>query len=393
MKKMLFIISLTLVCGLVSCSSKSLTLCSKNLSTINADPDFFPIAVWLQNPDDAISYKNYGINMFVGIWGGLDQSKLDLLKASDMKVLPELNEFCRHNLNEPLIYGWLQGDEPDNAQWNERTQKYDPCIDPSIIIQNYNRIKDIDPSRPVYLNVGRGVAVNRWFGRGECTGETDMYKISNNGYLKGCDIVSFDVYPVNSNEKEVKDSIWYVAKGLDSLRLWSDYSKPAWCWIETTKIGDENARKPTTAEVKSEVWMALIHGASGIGYFCHSFSNPTNTAAFLHDKEMITSAGIINHQITSLASILNSPTIQNFVTVKSSNPLVPIDFIVKKKGKDYYVFAISMRPDRSTARFAIEKGKKVEVIGENRTLQIDKDGSFSDEFSDYSVHLYKILSK
>ncbi|MDD3309982.1 MAG: hypothetical protein PHY69_08520 [Dysgonamonadaceae bacterium] len=52
-----------------------------------------------------------------------------------------------------------------------------------------------------------------------------------------------------------------------------------------------------------------------------------------------------------------------------------------------------MRPDRSTARFTIGKGKKVEVIGENRTLQIDKDGSFSDEFSDYSVHLYKILSK
>ncbi|MDD3901225.1 MAG: hypothetical protein PHX22_08370 [Dysgonamonadaceae bacterium] len=52
-----------------------------------------------------------------------------------------------------------------------------------------------------------------------------------------------------------------------------------------------------------------------------------------------------------------------------------------------------MRPDRSTARFTIGKGKKVEVIGENRTLQIDKDGSFSDEFSDYSVHLYNILSK
>ena len=59
MKKMLFIISLTLVCGLVSCSSKSLTLCSKNLSTINADPDFFPIDFMVKKKAKSIMFLQY----------------------------------------------------------------------------------------------------------------------------------------------------------------------------------------------------------------------------------------------------------------------------------------------------------------------------------------------
>ncbi len=350
---------------------------------------FFPIAVWLQSPDNAAVYKDLGINTFVGIWEGLNQEKLDILKKNGMKVICDQNKFGLEHLDESIIYGWMHGDEPDNAQWNNSTKKYDPCIDPAKIISDYNQIKANDPSRPVYLNLGRGVSATGWYGRGDCSGNTNMYKVSNDGYLKGCDIASFDIYPVNSTELEVKDSLWYVAKGVDNLLEWSNHSKPVWCWIETTRIGKDSERKPTPAEVKSEVWMALIHGASGFGYFCHSFYPTEDDAALLHDPEMAKKVKEINHEVIKLAPVLNAKTTSGFALVSCNNEKVPVDILIKHFGGDNYIFAVAMRPGKTTATFTIAKGKKIEVIGENRIIEV-KSNKFSDDFADYGVHFYKI---
>ena len=186
-------------------------------------------------------------------------------------------------------------------------------------------------------------------------------------------------------------NLWYVAKGIDSLRLWSDYKKPVWCWIETTKIHERSKRKPTPAEVKSEVWMALIHGANGYGFFCHSFTKdpPPDEAAFLHDKEMISAMKEVNMMVTSLASVLNNPTTHGYASASSSNSAVPVDIMTKKQKGANYIFAVAMRPGTTTATFTVKKGKNVEVLGENRSINITE-GKFTDEFSDYGVHLYKV---
>lgn len=366
------------------------TLCfAQNFPKEENSQDFFPIAVWLQNPSNAEAYKELGINMFVGIWGGLDQNKLNVFKNTGIKVICDQNEFGLKNLSEKTIYAWMHGDEPDNAQWNNSTKSYDPCIDPAIIINDYNKIKANDPSRPVYLNLGRGVSATNWVGRGECSGKTEMYKVSEEGYLKGCDIASYDIYPVNSSEHEVKDSLWYVAKGIDNLLEWSDYSKPVWCWIETTKIDKDSDRKPTPAEVKSQVWMALIHGASGVGYFCHSFHPVFEEAAILNYPEMAKEIRAINQQVTELSGILNGSTTNQFATVSSSNTKVPVDILTKNAEGADYIFSVAMKPGNTTAVFSIKKGKKIEVLGENRTIKAEN-GKFSDDFSDYAVHLYKI---
>jgi hypothetical protein len=361
----------------------------QNPGTIVKDPDFFPIAVWVQSPSNAAAYKANGINMFIGMWGGLDQKKLNDLKEADVKVICEQDSFGLSNLNESAIYGWMHGDEPDNAQMNRKTRKYDPCVDPAIIIKSYGEIKKNDPSRPVYINLGQGVSYLNYIGRGECRGDIDKYKISTNGYLKGCDIASFDIYPVNNRDAESQNNLWYVPKGIDSLISWSNNSKPVWCWIECTKIAERNPRKPTTSEVKSEVWMALIHGAKGFGYFCHSFVPPEDEAALLHDTIMLKAVKAINIQVTSLAAVLNSPNTTGYATVSSSNTAVLVDFMTKNNGKENYIFAAGMRCGFTTATFNVTSGNRVEVLGEGRTINITN-GKFSDEFSPYGVHLYKI---
>src|SRR3954471_3098984 len=186
------------------------------LSSPPADPNFFPIGVWLQQTRHANEYKNAGVNMYVGIWDGLDQVQLTDLKNAGMKVMCDQNSFCLGKLTDTTIYAWTLGDEPDNAQWNATTNKYDPCIDPSVIINQYNAIKAKDANRPVYLNLGQGVSNIDWVGRGTCTGKTNMYPVYKNGYAKGCDIISYDIYPVN-NTDVTKEKLWYVPKGVDSL--------------------------------------------------------------------------------------------------------------------------------------------------------------------------------
>jgi hypothetical protein len=39
----------------------------QNADNNTRDPNFFPIAVWLQNPSNAADYKANGINMYVGM--------------------------------------------------------------------------------------------------------------------------------------------------------------------------------------------------------------------------------------------------------------------------------------------------------------------------------------
>jgi hypothetical protein len=359
----------------------------QNVGSIAKDPNFFPIAVWVQSARNAAAYRSNGVNMIVG--EDLNQNSLDLLRKANMKLICEQNSFGLSHLDDTIIYAWMHGDEPDNAQWNKTTEKYDPCIDPAIIIKSYEDIKKNDPSRPVYINLGQGVSYINYNGRGACRGNIDKYKVSTGGYLKGCDIGSFDIYPVNNSDKETQNNLWYVGKGIDSLIAWTNHSKPVWCWIECTQIVAKNPRKPTTMEVKSEVWMALIHGAKGFGYFCHSWTPKFDEPALLHDPVMIQAVKAINLQVTSLAAVLNSPDTNGYAAVSSSNTAVPVDIMTKNNGKINYIFAIGMRCGFTTATFAVTSGTSAEVLGEGRTIHIT-DGKFSDEFSPFGVHLYKI---
>lgn len=332
---------------------------------------FFPIAVWLQNPlNTAEGYKNIGINTFVGLWNDLDQPQLDAIKNNNLKVICAQNSFGLTVTDESAIIGWMHGDEPDNE-----------CINPGTITDEYYGIKHNDPTRPVYLNLGQRVANYGYIGG--CNG------FAESAYLAGCDIASFDIYPVNSIYSTVQNNLWYVALGIQNLIAWSG-NKPTWCWIESTRIADTSPRKPTTSEVKSEVWMAIIHGASGFGYFCHSFVNgATDEAAMLHDGEMCDAIRVINLQVTSLAVVLNSSSTTGYASVTLDNSSTPVDIMTKNYGDANYLFAIAMSDGQANATFTVSSGTNAEVMGEGRTIPI-VNGKFSDMFLAYTVHLYKI---
>jgi hypothetical protein len=93
------------------------------------DPAWFPIGVWLQDPARAAEYRAIGIDVYIGLWGGPTEQQLAELKAAGMAVICDQNRVGLEHLNDPTIIGWMQQDEPDNAQ-GRRGGGYGPPVTP-----------------------------------------------------------------------------------------------------------------------------------------------------------------------------------------------------------------------------------------------------------------------
>ena len=350
--------------------------------------DAFPIAVWLQDPKNASRYQNAGINLYVGLWQGPTEAQLATLKAAGMPVICGQNAVGLAHKNDPTIVAWMHDDEPDNAQpaIDPATGKQDgwgPCVPPPKIVKDYGALRAADPTRPIMLNLGCGVAYDEWIGRGSGASLSDY-----DTYVKGCDIVSFDVYPVAG--VGMPDKLWYVPKGVDRLVKWTGGKKPVWSCIECTNF--DGKAGPTPSQVRSEVWMAIIHGANGLIYFVHQFKPTFDETALLDDPQMLSEVTSINKQIRNLTPVLKSPGAPDAASVTSSNAAAPIDLLVKRKDGATYIFAAGMRSENTSGAFmvrGIHGDANVEVLGENRAITAH-DGKFTDDFKPFGVHIYRI---
>lgn len=349
-----------------------------------SDPGYFPLAVWLQDTRNVAKYKDAGINTYVALWQGPNQGQFDALKAAGMKLVCHQNQFGLAHKDEPTIIAWMHGDEPDNAQ-EKKGGGYGPPILPEKIIADYRKLREADPSRPILLNLGQGVAWDQYIGRGVRSNHPEDYA----EYLKGSDIVSFDIYPVVHDHPDVVGRLYKVSEGVDRLRQWGGGKKRVWNCIEASRIGNETV-KPNASQIRAEVWMSIVHGSTGLIYFVHQFKPTFSEASLLQDADLLAGVTAINQQIQSLAPALNSPTIADGVKVTTRGPEAPVDAIAKRQGDATYVFSVAMRDQGTKASF-VAKGATgaAEVIGENRSIPL-KDGTFDDEFKPYEVHLYRI---
>lgn len=356
----------------------------------SADPAFFPIAVWLQSPANAPQYLKAGFNTFVGLWNGPTEEQLALLKKHGMKVICAQNAVGLKHLNDPTIIGWMHEDEPDNAQSLGADHGYGPPVKPTTIIADYQRMRAADSSRPIMLNLGQGVAWDGYYGRGIRTNHPEDYP----EYMKGCDLVSFDIYPVTHESPQIAGKLWYVPRGVERLIDWSRGAKVVWNCLECTAISSVDHR-PTPQNLRSEAWMSLIHGSRGLIYFAHEFKPKFVEAGLLRDPEMLAAATALNHQITALAPVLNSLSLPGVVTVQSRNAQVPIAHMTKHFDGATYVFAVGMRDGRADAEFTVRDRSgvmPVQVLGENRSLA-SKDGRFTDAFGPWDARIYKITDR
>jgi len=352
----------------------------------STSPNFFPIGAWLQSPGHAQEFQNIGVNMFVGFYGNLEAADMTAFAKMKMPVVPTQNSVGLMSPQRSLIWGWEQIDEPDNAQSNGHGG-YGPCMKPSAVVSSYNAIKANDKTSPVFLNFGRGASNAGYNGRGSCTGDTAYYSQA----MAGGDIISFDIYPVANYNGQLE----LVPNGVDNLKSWAARcncgSKLIWNAIETTPFN--GGATPTPAQIRSEVWMSLIHGSQGIVYFVHVLSPKFREDGIFNYPESVQAVKSIDAQIASLAPVLNSPTVTGDVRVSSNSSGVPVDMMEKDYGGSKYVFSVARANSSTVATFTVTGNSTatVTVLGESRQIAMGN-GQFQDSFSGYQVHLYQLSS-
>jgi hypothetical protein len=343
-----------------------------------ADSSYFPIGVWMQNPLNAARYQAVHVNHYLGLWQGPTEEQLSAMTAAGMPTVCEQAGVWQAHVTSPTIQGWLDAGAPDNAQENP-DGSYDPCIAPAVTQAQYAAMKAADTTRPVTLLLGQGVATPDWVGRGDCTGQTQDYPL----YAQGADILVNYTYPLaNGHPLEL------VATGIDNLNRYADYSKPIIADLEASNI--DGLVRPTPHQLRAEVWLALVHGAAGVSYFCHQMTPNFNETDCLDDPPTAAALTEINAQLLELAPLLNTQSFS--LTPQSKNPSVPVHAVLKKLGSERYVFSVSMADAATTARFplsGIGAPSSIEVIGEGRNLTPQSD-SFEDAFEGYAVHLYRL---
>jgi hypothetical protein len=368
-------------------TAKATTVYDQWTQGITRDPKFFPLAVWLQSPRNAKRYKQAGINLYVGLWNGPTEQQLVDLKRAQMPVVCTQNETGMKSSNADIIVAWMHGDEPDNAQ-PLKSGGYGPPIDPSVIVKDYQKIRERDSTRPVLLNLGQGVAYDNYIGRGVRRNHPEDYPL----YIKGSDIVSFDIYPAVHDKQEVAGKLEFVPRGVDRLRQWSNDEKIVWNCIECSRISNTSV-KPTPQQIRSEVWMSLIKGSRGIIYFVHQFEPNFIEASLLDDPELLEAVTHLNRQITELAPVLNSPSLLNAVAIESDLEKPPLDVMCKRYGNSLYVFVANVRPEKSVAKLRLLNPSSASTQAreiENGSEVMIRDSIINLEIAGYGIVLYRI---
>jgi hypothetical protein len=350
------------------------------------EPGFFPVGVWLQHPRNAAAYARLGINTYIGLWEPPTHAQLAELERHGMHLITAQSARTLALGNAHVIKAWLQPDEPDNAQPDGRGGWGD-CILPDAVVSRYEALRAADPTRPVFLNFGQAVANPSWFGRG-----SKCARIPPQSYYTassaGADILSFDIYPAaEERQRHVMGRLELVGRGVANLRAWSHPSQPVWNAIETTHINNP-ARRPLPHEVRSEVWMSLIHGSSGIFYFVHEWQPSFREDAVFRYPDTVGEIARVNAEIRELAPVLKGETLAGRVEVKAP---VDIATLVKRQGSATYVFAVSMekRPARAVLVLPGLHDTEATVLGEDRAIPLRR-GALEDDFAPYGVRLYRI---
>lgn len=384
---------------------------AKKANPLN-DRLFVPICVNVQNLLNAPIYREAGINVYVDIDDITDSPTEDyqakpvaatLDKLTDLGMYAMVNQSVWGHLKDhPAVIAWLSPvDEPDNIQEGGK------ALPLETFLAEAKKIKAFDATHPYVVCFGQGLINDLFKGRGIERSEYPKY-------MAAVDFVQYDVYPItNSRRADGENYLELVGQGVSRIREWTGDTKPVMCWIETTHIKDPE-KKPTPAQTNCEVWITMVHGARGVGYFCHDFTLESRRASALsRDKEMLAQLKKTNGKLLKLAHVINAPGAPKLLVVKSVGDGRVIASArtlhrLKKVGDaggvavygrgstGTYVMAVNVLGEKAAATIPVEglkKGATVTVLEEGRTITADRDGEFSDEFAPYQEHVYEVEVK
>ncbi|SER91282.1 hypothetical protein SAMN05443377_1187 [Propionibacterium cyclohexanicum] len=352
-----------------------------------SSPSFFPLAVFAGKPDQARALKQIGITTYLGVEH--DGSPISSVTSTGMTVLAQLAEWSPAEIGDDArVVGWNLSDEcemgysgcGDDEQTQLATQR-------SYAAQARSR----EDGRLLQANFGNGVLGSYWSTTtmADHLSLVDLSSVDKYAYTSphvGELIMDSPAWPAGKNPASSFAYGW-VQRQMDGFSSVAG-SKPNWVLVETGKpyLSEAGSSSISPQELRGAVWNAIISGASGIAYFQHSNDPSCGNYSLVDCAQTRDAVAQLNRQITDLAPVLNSPPVQ--WTVGEG-----LQATVRSQGGYVYVMAMT---DGGTGQRTLSlpaglRGNTVEVMGENRTLEVH-DAHFSDSFdNEYSYHIYRIV--
>ncbi len=356
---------------------------------VNGKP-FFPIMSWAQSAGRYQRLAQMGFNTHAS--GKADP---EAAKAAGCYAVTSFDSAL---IGHSHLLAWIHGDEPDMPQGRGAEAK--PRRSPEEIVGIYQRIKEADRTRPVFVTFT--ACFMKEDGRFPAEVKEKVYP----EFVKGCDVVGFDIYPIYGSGHA--NHLDWVAKGVSQLRAIAGENRPLYAWIETGKgsrwMTYEKQPDVLPIHTRAEVWMAIIRGATAIGYFTHAWQ-PSFTE-FAPTPEMQAELKRLNTQIARLSGAILAPAAKEKVEMTLAGGLACHLKATRHDGV-LWIFSQNIdlgegaeklkqfdpiNPRGGKATFTVEglkAGTKIEVVDENRTI-VAAEGGFSDEFAPLAEHIYRI---
>ena len=233
-------------------------------------------------------------------------------------------------VDDPILLGYFTEDEPSADKAGRPDGR---------IVARTESVCRMDPYHPTYVNL-----TPRW--RNACA------------YAPVLDAVGADPYAsyITYNERSVADSTRALVAATDGAR-------PIWQTLQAFHFRD-NRVHPTPAELRHSIWSAVVHGATGIGFWGVDVRN-----------------GFPDEEIRGLLSNapLWAPFKQSFRAVRHLSPVIMskeppgkpaacdnehVALLNKRHRNNLYIFVLNMRSGRETAslRLPVDSGKLVNQI-------------------------------
>jgi hypothetical protein len=225
-------------------SPATVTPTTRGRAIVVAKRPFFPIMQWSQCPSDFASSLLLGINVFMGSCEDVPADVAAAMLGRHGYVVPPIE--LRGSLPGARVLGWHQPDEPENLGL------------PASALAEPRRARG-----PTFLTL-----TSEFMQRAR---GPSAYQ----AYTERADVVGFDLYPIAAHCK-THISLADVYNGQRDLLALAP-GKPTYQWIETGPLDGRCTRRGpvTPEEVRAEIWLAIAGGATGIGYFTHTWTRGT----------------------------------------------------------------------------------------------------------------------
>lgn len=281
-----------------------------------------------------------------------------------------INRFKKH----PGFGVWNSVDEPE---WGKVP------VEP--LLQVSHLLHQLDPNHPVSINHAPRGSIE-----------------SLRRYNAACDITGCDIYPISYPPGRHVEDVWTNRE----ISVVGDYTrrmvevaenkKPVWIYLQIAWSGVANEGKtlrfPTFPEQRFMTFQAIINGARGIIYFGGQIPSAITPEDAKLGWNWTFWRRVLRPVIEQIGE--KSPLYPALVAPESKLPVKVrgdgVEYCVREVGRDIFLLACKREGHITKAEFSglPEKLNGGEILFEDPRKVTLKNGSFTDWFAPFEVHIY-----